>query len=71
MLRPVLPLICCVTFVAPEHSFLVGDALNALELSSLFVLVGVENLVVEFVLSEFAGARLALVCLQVIRMKPL
>ena len=25
----------------------------------------------EFVLSEFAGARLALVCLQVIRMKPL
>ena len=70
-LRPVLPLICCVTFAAPEYSFLGGGAINALELSSLFVLVEVENLVVEFFLSEFAGARLALVFLQVIRMKPL
>ena len=54
-----------------QSSFACGGAINALELSSLFVLVEVENLVVEFFLSEFAGARLALVCLQVIRMKPL
>ena len=67
--RPVLPLICCVTFAALEYSFLGGGALNALELFSLVVLVDVENFVVEFALSEFAGARLALVCLQVIRLK--
>ena len=72
MLRPVLPLIRCVTFAAPEHSFLSGGALKALELVPiLYVLELFELVSVELVSSEFARARLARLCLQVIGVKAL